>query len=90
MDWKLVLITFGTIFLAELGDKTQLACILMAARTEKPWSVFAGASLGLVTVSLLGVLFAQVLCQYIPTDLVKKGAAVAFVVIGVLIFMDKI
>ncbi len=90
MDWKVVAITFGTIFLAELGDKTQLACILMAAKTEKPWSVFAGASLGLVTVSLLGVLLAQVLCQYLPGDLIKKGAAVIFIIIGVLIFIDKI
>lgn len=90
MDWKVVAITFGTIFLAELGDKTQLACILMAAKTEKPWSVFAGASLGLVAVSLLGVLLAQVLCQYLPGDLIKKGAAVVFIIIGVLIFIDKI
>lgn len=90
MDWKLVVVTFGTIFLAELGDKTQLACIFMAAKTEQPWSVFAGASLALVTVSLLGVLLAQALCQYIPGDLIKKGAALAFVLLGVLIFMDKI
>lgn len=52
--------------------------------------MFAGASLALVTVSLLGVLLAQVLCQYIPGDLIKKGAALAFVLLGVLIFMDKI
>ncbi|HDQ41132.1 MAG TPA: TMEM165/GDT1 family protein [Desulfonatronum sp.] len=90
MDWKLAMVTFGIIFLAELGDKTQLACIFMAAKTEKPWSVFMGASLGLVSVSLLGVLLAQVLCQYLPVDLIKKAAAVAFVIVGVLIFMDKI
>jgi putative Ca2+/H+ antiporter (TMEM165/GDT1 family) len=82
--------TFGTIFLAELGDKTQLACIMLAATTQKPLSVFAGASLGLVTITLLGVLLAQILIQYIPGELIKKGAAAAFIVIGVLIFMDKI
>ncbi|MGE4291308.1 MAG: TMEM165/GDT1 family protein [Desulfovibrio sp.] len=90
MDWKLFLSAFGTLFLAELGDKTQLACVLMAARTEKPWAVFFGASLALVLVSFLGVMFAQLICNYVPQALIKKVAAIGFVVMGGLIWFDKL
>jgi len=90
MDWKLFATTFGTLFVAELGDKTQLACMLMTAKTQKPWTVFLGASLALVLVSFLGVMFAQFICQYIPPAVIKKIAALAFVVMGVLIFFDKV
>ncbi|MFW5792371.1 MAG: TMEM165/GDT1 family protein, partial [Desulfohalobiaceae bacterium] len=56
MDLKLLSTTFITLFVAELGDKTQLACMLLTAETRKPWTVFVGASLALVLVSLLGIL----------------------------------
>nr|WP_321514447.1 TMEM165/GDT1 family protein [uncultured Pseudodesulfovibrio sp.] len=90
MDWKLLATTFGTLFIAELGDKTQLACMLMTAKTQKPWTVFLGSSLALVLVSFLGVMFAQFVCQYISPQSIKKVAAVSFVVMGCLIFFDKI
>ncbi|WP_319466484.1 TMEM165/GDT1 family protein [uncultured Pseudodesulfovibrio sp.] len=90
MDWKLLATTFGTLFVAELGDKTQLACMLMTAKTQKPWTVFLGSSLALVLVSFLGVMFANFICQYIPPEIIKKVAAVSFVVMGCLIFFDKI
>jgi putative Ca2+/H+ antiporter (TMEM165/GDT1 family) len=90
MDWKLLMTTFGTLFLAELGDKTQLACVMLAAKTEKPWTVFLGSSLALVAVSFLGVVFAQLICQYVPADVIKKVAAGGFVVLGLLMLMDKL
>ncbi len=90
MDWKLLATTFGTLFVAELGDKTQLACMLMTAKSQKPWTVFIGASLALVLVSFLGVMFAQFICQYVSPQVIKKIAAVSFVVMGCLIFFDKI
>jgi putative Ca2+/H+ antiporter (TMEM165/GDT1 family) len=90
MDLKVLMTTFGAIFLAELGDKTQLACIFMAAKTQKPWAVFLGTSVALVVVSLLGVLLAQALVEFLPTAWIKKGAAVGFMVIGVLMFWGKI
>ncbi|MBT8762973.1 TMEM165/GDT1 family protein [Desulfohalobiaceae bacterium Ax17] len=90
MDFKLLLTTFGTLFLAELGDKTQLACIMMAAKTQKPWTVFVGSSLALISVSFLGVLFANFICHYISGDLIKKIAASGFVLVGILMFFDKI
>ncbi len=90
MDWKLLVTTFATLFLAELGDKTQLACVLLAADSKKPWTVFVGSSMALVTVSLMGVVFASLICQYIPPEIMKKVAAVGFVVMGTLIYFDKL
>ncbi len=89
MDWKLLLTTFGTLFLAELGDKTQLACVFMAAKTQKPWTVFLGASLALVCVSFLGVMFAECIASFVPPALLKKIAAGLFILMGVLFWFDK-
>lgn len=90
MDWKLFATTFATIFVAELGDKTQLACVLTAADSRNPWVVFAGSSLALVATSLLGVLFADFICNFVSPAIIKKVAAVAFVIMGTLIYFDKL
>ena len=89
MDWKVLLTTFGTIFLAELGDKTQLATIMMTSKTKLPLSVFIGASLALCLVTLAGVLFGEGLIAIIPQNILKKVAAVAFIAIGVWMFFGK-
>ncbi len=90
MDWKLFVTTFATIFVAELGDKTQLACILTAADSRNPWVVFAGSATALVATSLLGVVFAEFICNFVSPDVIKKVAAVAFVIMGVLIYFEKL
>ena len=51
-----LLTTFTTVFLAELGDKTQLATLLLSAQSGQPWVVFLGAALALISSSLVGVL----------------------------------
>lgn len=89
MDWRVFLTTFGAIFLAEMGDKTQLAAMTMAAETRRPWAVFVGASLALACVSALGVLVGGTLGHYLPLVWIKRGAAVLFILIGVLILLDK-
>jgi len=89
MDWRVFLTTFGVIFLAEMGDKTQLAAMTMAAESKKPWAVFVGAALALASVSALGVLVGSVIGNYIPLIWIKRVAALAFVVIGILILIDK-
>ena len=89
MDWRLLLSTFGIIFLAEMGDKTQLAAMTMAAESKKPLAVFLGASLALVAVSALGVVVGGVIGNYVPIVWVKRIAAVAFISIGILILLDK-
>ena len=89
MDLRVLLTTFGIIFLAEMGDKTQLAAMTMAADTKRPWAVFLGASLALAAVSALGVLVGSVIGTYVPLEWVKRVAAMAFIVIGVLMLLGK-
>jgi len=89
MDFRVLLTTFGIIFLAEMGDKTQLAAMTMAAQTKKPWAVFIGASLALAVVSALGVVVGSVIGDYVPLIWVKRTAAVAFIAIGALMLAGK-
>lgn len=84
MDWKIFATAFVTLFLAELGDKTQLAIITLTAKTDSKWTVFIGASLALVFVSLLAALVGGVLTQFIPTEWLQRIVAVAFILIGIL------
>ena len=90
MDWKVFLTTFGLLFVAELGDKTQLAVITMTAETKKPWGVFVGAIVALAVVTLLGVALGHVVHQWVRPETIRKVAALAFVVIGVVMFFGKI
>lgn len=90
MDWKVFGTAFLTLFLAELGDKTQLAVITMSAKAESKLAVFLGASLALVLVTLLGVLFGSLLTQFIPVEWLQRIVAVAFIAIGVLMLFGKL
>ena len=90
MDWKIFGTAFITLFLAELGDKTQLAIITMTAKTDSKVAVFLGASLALVFVSLLAVLFGGLISQYVPTEWLQRIVAVAVIVIGVLMLAGKL
>jgi putative Ca2+/H+ antiporter (TMEM165/GDT1 family) len=89
MDWRVLLTTFGVIFLAEMGDKTQLAAMTMSAQSHRPWMVFLGASIALVAVSALGVVVGTVIGNYVPLIWVKRVAAFSFILIGILILFDK-
>jgi putative Ca2+/H+ antiporter (TMEM165/GDT1 family) len=89
MDWRVILTTFGVIFLAEMGDKTQLAAVTLAAQTRRPWAVLIGASIAMACVSAIGVAVGGVLGEYPPPAWIKRAAAVAFIIIGVLMLIDK-
>ena len=82
MDWKALLSTFGVLFLAELGDKTQLAVIAQTCRYRRPWAVFLGASAALVLVSGLGVVAGQLASWLIPGQWIRWIAAAGFLVMG--------
>jgi putative Ca2+/H+ antiporter (TMEM165/GDT1 family) len=86
---KTFITAFGLIFLAELGDKTQLAAIMMASQTGKPWHVFFGAALALAAVTFIGVFLGVGLAKLVPTAIIQRVAGVLFVAVGVLIFFGK-
>jgi putative Ca2+/H+ antiporter (TMEM165/GDT1 family) len=85
VNWNALLSTFGLVFVAELGDKTQLAVLTQTCKYRQPWPIFLGASLALTAVSALGVVGGQLLGQFIPLSLVRGGAALAFLVMGLLL-----
>jgi len=84
MDIKMLSVVFGTVFLAELGDKTQLATFLFAAKQpENLVSVFVGASLALICASAVAVLGGSVVSDHVEPKILSYVAGVGFVVIGV-------
>jgi len=87
VDWKIVASTFGLIFLAELGDKTQLAAMAAAAKTGAPLSVFVGATTALAAVTLIGVALGEGLACYLPPTLIQKLAGAMFVIIGLILLV---
>jgi len=83
VDWKVLGLVFGTVFLAELGDKTQLATLLFAADKDvSKWLVFLGASAALIATSALGVLGGTLVSQYVSERALHTIAGVGFIVIG--------
>ncbi len=90
MDWRALFSTFGLIFLAELGDKTQLTTMTLAAQSKAPWSVFLGAAAALALTSLLGVVFGEALTRVIPRQYLHTGAGLAFIVLGLLLVFRKL
>jgi putative Ca2+/H+ antiporter (TMEM165/GDT1 family) len=87
---RVFLSTFALLFVAELGDKTQLAVISMTAKHKMPIWIFAGATLALAAVTLLGVVGGELLTRIIPEMVLRKIAAVLFMVMGVLMWFEKL
>jgi putative Ca2+/H+ antiporter (TMEM165/GDT1 family) len=90
MDWKTFLVAFGTIFLAEIGDKTQLAVIGLTGRTGSPLSVFSGAVASLAIITIVGVLIGEGLFRVIPKEYIKIGAGLLFIGVGILILGGRL
>lgn len=86
---KLIISTFLLVFLAELGDKTQLTTMMLAAKSQSKIGIFIGSSLALVCASLVGVLLGSVISKYIPQNVIQTAAAVAFIIIGILLLFNK-
>ncbi|MEH2241441.1 TMEM165/GDT1 family protein [Nostoc sp.] len=80
--------TFVTIFLAEIGDKTQLSTLLMSAQSHSPWVVFIGSAAALITTSLLGVLLGSWIATRLSPKTVEKSAGVMLLVISLMLFWD--
>ncbi len=84
MDWKVLVTVFALVFVAELGDKTQLATLLFAAEKDvSKMTVFIGASAALVLTSAIGVLAGSAIAHYIGEKQLYYIAGIGFIVIGV-------
>jgi putative Ca2+/H+ antiporter (TMEM165/GDT1 family) len=83
MDLKMLAVVFGTVFLAELGDKTQLATVLFASRSEtSALAVFVAASLALVTSTAIAVVAGSVLSNQVNARHLSVVAGIGFIAIG--------
>ena len=83
MDFRVMLSTFGMIFLAELGDKTQLATFCFAAESKSKLAVFFGSAGALVLTSALGCLLGSLVSRLVPANYMNLGAGTLFVILGV-------
>ena len=86
---KAILYTFFLVFIAELGDKTQLATMLLSAKSNSVWPVFIGASIALVLSSLLGVIAGAYITKLIPPHVIQYAAGILFIIMGIAILTGK-
>tara|TARA_B100000214_G_scaffold70487_1_gene47068 strand:- start:758 stop:1054 length:297 start_codon:yes stop_codon:yes gene_type:complete len=82
MVLTLLFTTFFTVFLAEMGDKTQLTTITLSSTTNKPLAVFIGSSIALILATLLGALAGGSIANLIPAYLLKLLSGIVFLIIG--------
>jgi putative Ca2+/H+ antiporter (TMEM165/GDT1 family) len=84
MDLKLFASTFALVFLAELGDKTQLAVLSISGGStgSARWMIFAGSALALAATSAIGVLGGDLIARVVSPAWIKRIAGIAFVVMG--------
>ena len=90
MVLSLLLSTFLTVFVAELGDKTQLATLTISGTSKKPLAVFLGSSSALVFASLLGALTGGSISTIVPEIVLKSIASVTFLIIGVRLLISSL
>lgn len=88
MDWKLFAATFASLFVAELGDKTQLAVITLTCKHQRPLPIFLGATAALAAVTAVGVFGGQTIARFVQPSVMRKVAAGLFVLLGALMWFD--
>lgn len=89
MNWQIFFSTFVLIFLAELGDKTQLAAMArVASGGSARWTIFLAASIALVLSTLVAVLVGDALTRVIPERYIRIGAGILFIVFGLVIMRE--
>ena len=89
MILTLLFTTFVTVFLAEMGDKTQLTTITLSSTTNKPLAVFIGSSLALISATLLGALAGGSIANLIPGFLLKLISGIVFLIIGINLLLQS-
>ncbi|ATH08669.1 UPF0016 family membrane protein [Halobacteriovorax marinus] len=89
MDWSVFTATFMTIFIAEIGDKTQFAALAAASQTKSTYSVLLATILALALAGTMGVAFGSVLGKYIDPNKMKYASGSAFILMGAWILLKK-
>ncbi|HLO84619.1 MAG TPA: TMEM165/GDT1 family protein [Nostocaceae cyanobacterium] len=89
MDWNLLGLSFITVFLSELGDKSQLAAIALSGRGQSQKAVFFGTAGALLLTSFLGAIAGGVVSEILPTRLLKAIAAVGFAILAIRLLLPK-
>lgn len=82
MEWKSALVTFAIIFLAELGDKTQLMVMSLSAKSKAPHMIFLGAAGALISSSLIAVVAGDSFLRHVPVRYLRLGTGLMFLMIG--------
>jgi len=83
MDWRTFFTAFGALFLAEMGDKTQLAVFSLVTQSRAPLAVFLGATAALASVTLIGVFLGGAETNLVPPRYLRLGAGFLFLAIGI-------
>lgn len=89
MDWKVFITTFLTIFIAEIGDKTQFAALAVASQTKSILSVLMATILALSLAGSIGVLAGSLLSKFIDPEKIKYISGMSFILMGMWIFLKK-
>lgn len=90
MDWKILSAAFTAVFFAELADKTQIVGITMAAKSGKPLLVWLGSVSAYIIVTIFSVFLGTMLSKYIKPEIIKYVGAFLFIIIGILMLLEKI
>jgi len=90
MDWQLLFLSFSTIFLSELGDKSQLATLSLSGSSTAPRFVFIGSAAALLLASAIGVFLGDRISVFLPTRLLKAFAAALFAIMAMRLFMPEL
>ena len=89
MILNLLISTFIAVFIAELGDKTQLATLTLSGTSNKPLAVFLGSSSALILASLIGALAGGSISTFIPEIYLKAITSITFFIIGIKLIFDS-
>lgn len=88
--WKSFFSAFILVFLAELGDKTQLSTMLLASRSNSIWIIFVGSACALILSSFICVFAGTFINRYIPASYIQICSGVTFILIGIFLISGKL
>lgn len=89
MDWKIFFSTFVTIFLAEMGDKTQFAALAASSSTKSTWSVLVAVVAALALAGVLGVVFGKIIGSLVEPHIIKYCSGLLFILVGLWVMLAR-